>query len=309
MTSMQRLRRKEKCDVLNICFDCSKPRGNNNKLCDNCMERDRQRSKKRQAKQRLKHRIQGNCLTCGKPPVPGTNTCIECNRRATDSTLRRYRLNKGNGVCPFCGEKTDNKFRCKECHKKHLKRGVSRWHRQRLIVLQHYDGVCKCCGENTYEFLEIDHINNNGAKHRKEVGSHMMEWIIKNNFPPYLQLLCANCNRGRAKFRTCPHHQEPQQPKSKKARRLRRRRLECIEQYGGKCTCCGEDNWAFLEFDHINNDGKQHRKEAGVSNMPRWLTRNSFPDSIQLLCSNCNKAKGLYRKTPPGQAERGLLVD
>jgi hypothetical protein len=158
--------------------------------------------------------------------------------------------------------------------------------------MNHYGEICKCCGETIFEFLEIDHIDGGGNQHRKEIGSHYYDWIIKNNFPDILQTLCAKCNNGRGKFSVCPHHQEPQQPKSKKAIRQRRQRLKCIAEYGSKCTCCGEDNWAFLEFDHINNDGAEHRKIT--KNMPRWLIENNFPSTIQLLCSNCNKAKQQY---------------
>jgi hypothetical protein len=145
----------------------------------------------------------------------------------------------------------------------------------------------------TPEFLEIDHIDNNGAKHRKEVGSHMMEWIIKNDFPEDLQIMCANCNRGRAKFGICPHKHVPE------LTRYRQKRLKCIVHYGGKCIHCSEDNWAFLEFDHINNDGNKHRNEIGRRNIISWIIKNKFPNNIQLLCSNCNKAKGLYGKIPP----------
>lgn len=46
----------------------------------------------------------------------------------------------------------------------------------------------------------IDHPNNDGGKHRKELfgkrgyaGYHFYQWLIKNNFPPDYQVLCFNC--------------------------------------------------------------------------------------------------------------------
>jgi len=323
--SSESARRKQRSIHFNICLRCSGPRDSDSLVCNSCLEKRRQkrkqqdsqrksaslcrcgrkpedgkelckdcleRGKKNASTQRIKHKEMGGCITCGKPPMLGTTTCQECAARATRRTLERYESNKEKGICPFCGENLDDKFRCAACHKNHLKNGKARWHQQRLVVLQHYGGKCVCCEETTHEFLEIDHIGGGGAKHRKEVGSHMMEWIIKNDFPDDLQVLCANCNRGRGKFGNCPHAVEPPLPSSKHGRRYRRRRLQAIENYGGKCVCCGEDNWAFLEFDHINNDGNLHRET--VKNLVYWLIRNNYPDNIQLLCSNCNRVKQFY---------------
>lgn len=76
-------------------------------------------------------------------------------------------------------------------------------------VFEHYGNRCACCGETETLFLQIDHINNDGAKHRKEIGGagggYMYYWIIKNNFPTNLQLLCCNCNFAKGMFGVCPH--------------------------------------------------------------------------------------------------------
>lgn len=320
-------RLKQRCIQFNICFKCRKSKETDKWLCNACLEKTRKIDNKRFAKkkaanlclcgqptingkrscavclergreyqkqQRTIHISNGGCITCGKPPAPGSVTCTNCTTRATNATLRRYNSNKSQNICPFCGRELDGKFRCNSCHADHLQRGKARWHQQRLIVLEHYGGECVCCGENDYEFLEIDHINGGGRKHRQEVGSHLIDWIINHDFPTDLRILCANCNRGFGKFGDCPHHREPTPPTSKKRIRYRRHRLSCIQHYGGKCQCCGESNWAFLEFDHIDNDGKIHRKLIDSTQMPHWLIINNFPSNIQLLCCNCNKAKGLY---------------
>jgi hypothetical protein len=77
-------------------------------------------------------------------------------------------------------------------------------------IFDHYGRKCVCCGETIFEFLNIDHINNDGAKQRKENkirGSLAMSlWLIKNNYPDGFQTLCCNCNTG--KYRNggvCPH--------------------------------------------------------------------------------------------------------
>jgi hypothetical protein len=67
--------------------------------------------------------------------------------------------------------------------------------KRRLVVLNHYCGgdiKCQKCGQTNIDCLTIDHINNDGAKHRKSV-NNIIGWLIKNNFPDGFQILCMNC--------------------------------------------------------------------------------------------------------------------
>ncbi len=80
------------------------------------------------------------------------------------------------------------------------------------IVYNHYGNSCACCGESNSIFLSIDHKNNDGSTHRKQVkpfqkaSGCMYLWIINHNFPTDLQLLCYNCNRGKHYNKgICPH--------------------------------------------------------------------------------------------------------
>jgi hypothetical protein len=82
--------------------------------------------------------------------------------------------------------------------------------RQRVLLA--YGGEkprCACCGESIPDFLAIDHIDGNGAKHRREIGgtgTAFYAWLVRNNYPKDFQILCNNCNI--AKFRNggvCPH--------------------------------------------------------------------------------------------------------
>jgi hypothetical protein len=101
------------------------------------------------------------------------------------------------------------------------KESQERIRKQKIDVLIHYGGdppKCACCDENHIEFLTIDHINGNGAEHRRQIGGTQKfsgllfyEWIIANNYPEGYQVLCSNCNTAKrnsiAKF--CPvHHPE-----------------------------------------------------------------------------------------------------
>jgi hypothetical protein len=74
-------------------------------------------------------------------------------------------------------------------------------------IINEYGGKCACCGEAEPMFLSIDHINNNGAEHRREIGSKIYNWLEKYNYPKdNFQLLCFNCNFGkRVNGGTCPH--------------------------------------------------------------------------------------------------------
>lgn len=91
---------------------------------------------------------------------------------------------------------------------------------RKIEVLSHYSGgdpVCDCCGETELAFLTLDHINGDGAKHRREnfgsnksAGtSYVYGWIKRNGFPPIFKVLCFNCNTGRhINGGICPHKQK-----------------------------------------------------------------------------------------------------
>ena len=84
--------------------------------------------------------------------------------------------------------------------------------------------------------------------------------------------------------------------------RTRRTKEEVILHYGGSCVCCGESNIMFLTIDHIVGNGSQHRREIGIRNGGRpfyaWLRRQGYPPGYQVLCWNCNCAKGHYGFCP-----------
>jgi predicted restriction endonuclease len=80
-------------------------------------------------------------------------------------------------------------------------------------------------------------------------------------------------------------------------------RLEVLAHYGGKCACCGESVPEFLAIDHINGGGCQHRKEIPGGNVCAWLKKNNYPEGFQVLCHNCNMAKGFYGHCPHQKEE------
>jgi len=101
-------------------------------------------------------------------------------------------------------------------NKKHLNMyNIKTSLRLKMKVFNHYTNFnikCNCCGENMIEFLSIDHVNNDGAEHRKKVhsGSSLYYWLINNNYPSGYQILCMNCNfaKGKDKDHICPHRRK-----------------------------------------------------------------------------------------------------
>jgi hypothetical protein len=77
-----------------------------------------------------------------------------------------------------------------------------------------------------------------------------------------------------------------------------RQRSEMIVRLGGKCACCGITEQRFLSVDHINGDGNSDRKMFG--RQARQAVKASGFDraKYQVLCHNCNLAKGFYGQCP-----------
>lgn len=112
---------------------------------------------------------------------------------------------------------------CKSCDGKHLSNGYCKKHyesfmRKKLkseIFFIYSKGKmeCNCCGVKGLNFLTIDHINNDGNKHRDELrknkgsyGNSIYRWLKKNNYPKGFQVLCWNCNCGKMiNNGICPH--------------------------------------------------------------------------------------------------------
>ena len=85
----------------------------------------------------------------------------------------------------------------------------------RDIIFNHYsnnDIKCANCGIDVYSVLCLDHINNDGADHKRRLNkngkkllgtSDLYRDIIKNNFPDNFQVLCFNCNYHKEFMRRC----------------------------------------------------------------------------------------------------------
>ena len=91
--------------------------------------------------------------------------------------------------------------------------------KERRLRVESLGGKCACCGERDHKYLQIDHVNNDGRKHREAIrigrkskkkqpvpsepyyyGATLSNTDIErylNNNPGGLQILCANCNAAK----------------------------------------------------------------------------------------------------------------
>lgn len=162
-------------------------------------------------------------------------------------------------------------------------------------VLTLYGGFCIVCGENQLAFLAIDHMNNDGAEHRRSVGNghRLYRWLRTNNFPSGYQVLCHNHNW--LKYLSL-------QSDEKTYHQLwyAMLRQETIDAYNATCACCGESYPDVLTIDHVNGGGNEQRRVVGAgSAFYSWLRKQGFPQGeYQCLCFNCNRAKFYYGVCP-----------
>ena len=190
----------------------------------------------------------------------------------------------------------------KENRIEHNVRGKKAKEKLKLETFTEYcdDGVrCKSCGKSDIEILTVDHIDGNGAEHRREIGLAGMggynfyRWLKKNNYPDGFQILCFNCN-----FRKRNEQLKPKNPthlQQVKAKYVRGVKLECLDNYGGYECTCGETDIEVLTLDHVNDDGAEHRRKTGTRghNFYHMLRKNGFPNDppLQVLCLNCQIKK------------------
>ncbi len=202
----------------------------------------------------------------------------------------------------------DNRDKAKAIQKRSM-------YEARMEVLQHYSGLetpeCKCCKEQMFEFLQIDHIEGNGAGHRRSIGmaqgdlnqvakqkergkislggNGFIYWLKKNNFPEGFQVLCANCNLGKRTNKYCPHEIQ-----------------NGMDMYGNTIAVQKEE---FPELTRRRRgEAQKEADELGVNvstlRMRRWTEKqrllNPKPEKIKLEPTACGKGhvfpENLYQR-------------
>lgn len=199
-TEKQRSRR-QKLKEQGLCIHCGKVHPRENKAsCEECAKKMSTYQCKWKSKLKTERQAKGLC-SCGRPVIQGKKTCEGCGKKNRAWYYKRREL----GLCTYCGNKArDGATRCEECSKKMSEDKK----RIRKEVMEAYGGpVCACCGETIERFLTIDHINNDGAEHRRAIRRNSInKWLVENNFPAGYQVLCFNCNMGKQlNGGVCPH--------------------------------------------------------------------------------------------------------
>jgi hypothetical protein len=72
-------------------------------------------------------------------------------------------------------------------------------------------------------------------------------------------------------------------------------RLEFLQMYGKRCSCCGDSRECFLTLDHITP--LRYRGKRSFVEYKKAL-KSYRPDLYQVLCFNCNCLKGDKEKCP-----------
>jgi hypothetical protein len=145
----------------------------------------------------------------------GKKQCSKCHQYGHNSNTcglsevgsKRYRASlKRRDPKRFEEEKIKRKEYCRNWRNENHRLIIKKREALRLEVLAHYNNLCACCGYNDItkklykkSFLQIDHINGDGAAHRKLEsvnGSGIYLWLKNNNYPAGFRVLCAGCNHA-----------------------------------------------------------------------------------------------------------------
>jgi hypothetical protein len=128
------------------------------------------------------------------------NICIKCQCALTASNWPLYLVRKCHRICITC---KNEQHRIEKAQLKYT-------------VMQHYGSKCVCCNENDMTVLNIDHINEDGAEHRRLLtnginsagarGTAFYRWLRRQGYPQSnYQVLCFNCNFAKHFLGMCPH--------------------------------------------------------------------------------------------------------
>ena len=157
------------------------------------------------------------CRKCGEQKEKSSQTgsiCADCYK----AYLAEYRAKNYETLTAKAREKHARKRQTdSDWVELERKRGRDYWQQIRYEAIMAYGGYkCACCGETEPKFLTIDHIFNNGAEHRRELGgadgngkgysNRVLVWAKQHGYPAGFQVLCMKCNFGKSvNGGICPH--------------------------------------------------------------------------------------------------------
>lgn len=246
----------------------------------------------------------------------GRWSCVACARsrkkKYADANVEKvkgfqdrwYQDNKADILAKMSDFRKENPEAARELRaahygrrKGHIRGRVKRYKDSvKETVLRHYSGrespKCSQCPVTDPGCLTLDHTENDGSEHRKELGfsgNSFYLWIVRNRFPPGFQVLCMNCNY--LKHFTLKGMENSSSKE------------DVLSHYSNgypACQLCPETLLSVLTIDHISGGGNAHRRKIGVtSGFPFyiWLLDQNLPQGYRVLCFNCNMREA--RKATP----------
>ena len=237
---------------MKLCHRCRGECVDNKSRCLRCIEIDKLIKEERKKN--------GLCIKCGKIKINGI--CAFC----TEYRRNRKKRLLAQKLCGHCGKDSNGKGLCIGCAQ-HAK------DRRRRLKLKN---MCVMCGTNPANKNQkwcIICSSKQKDKHKIRVDNGLC-------------IRCDNCVIPGKKY--CAQHIKERNIYDIQIRR--KIKLTVFKHYGNKCSMCGINDLNLLTIDHINNDGKEHRKRCGASNyIYRDIIKNHFPPDLRLLCWKCQK--------------------
>lgn len=151
----------------------------------------------------------GRCRVCNETKELAKGQLGLCPEHSL-AYQRNYRERNRERLKAYYAEKLVRQRQNPEWLEKERKRGREYWADLRHLAFIAYGGYrCVCCGETEPKFLTLDHVFNDGAAHRKKIknrGAGIFKWLRDHGYPAGFQILCMNCNHGKALNNgICPH--------------------------------------------------------------------------------------------------------
>lgn len=145
----------------------------------------------------------GLCMECGKcPPETNRVRCLPCAQVCREAN-KRYRQNNPDKV-----KETKEQWKKDPVLRAKINKRRKAWNKEfKYKLIKLLGGQCECCQDTTLEFLQIDHVNKDGKKHRAEIGRSVQLYrdMYKNPKKYQLRILCANCHFAITNSSICPH--------------------------------------------------------------------------------------------------------
>lgn len=94
--------------------------------------------------------------------------------------------------------------------------------------------------------------------------------------------------------------------KSNRTSKWKELKIQLVNGYGGKCTCCGENRIEFLTLEHLEGDGKEHRAKFSMIKLYQDVIDRKFPQKYTVYCMNCNFATRYGKICPHKRIKKEL---